>query len=458
MPSNLIDINGKLIRDNLISKQHVSTYKGDDLDKLIDEVCEKVSLVTGINKNRFERPQVRHYKQGDYFNLHHDYFTFDISSETDPKVLENMRRGGNRVSTLIIYLNDEFEGGETFFPWLNQAVKPKTGSLLRFDYHYDDALPNVKTDHCGMGVENGEKWIMTIFVHETDRSTRIENPKSFDAERAFYSNPQDAVFELECGPEDDRRVLSVTLPANNDPSSAIILGMTGGIESTLLLYILAALNETQKVPYHILPINIIYWYAKNKNAVAPPAPETGLNIREITNWVKRKTESPHIDRLFGWVMETINEDQKVGFASGLQQVLDYEKYLHLYSYAPEYKQFFRFWKIKWAYAGVNEVPPPNALPSRTIARRIPITDPRIFAPFSNLQKHHIIDAVLQLELEELFEVVRKCKVPHKTLDEKCQNLWQCEERRWGFRKLGLYDLGNKYFTNNSTLGESNGKE
>ena len=40
--------------------------------------------------------------------------------------------GGKRMLILMVYLNDEFNGGETVFPHYGDSVKPKKGSIILF--------------------------------------------------------------------------------------------------------------------------------------------------------------------------------------------------------------------------------------------------------------------------------------------------------------------------------------
>lgn len=446
--SKLVDYEGRQFLDEQITDQMLSSYSGADLTQAVETAVQTICSALHLDKSRLEVPQLRHYKEGSEFKFHHDYLSYELTENTDKVTRDLITKGGNRISTLIFYLNDDFSGGETYFPWLEKAVTPKTGSCVRFDYGYDDYMLNVFTDHRGMPVDKGEKWIMTIFIHEADTAVTMENFKKYTREREFYSDIQDAIFELECGPEYDRRTLKVELQANNDPSNTILLGMTGGMESTLLLYILAALNETQKIPYKIQPIGINFVNIFDES-VTMPQHEVGIGIPQIVNWVKEKTNSRHIKPMWTWRMRTIEEGQKLGFAVGLEQVLEYHKYLHLYDEdRPMYRQYFKYMQMKVAYTGQNELPPldGSGLITRPV-QRIPNQNPRILSPFQNLLKYHIIDAILQLGLEELFGVIMKCKVNHVKLEEPCHNLWQCEERRWGFQKLGLSELGYKYFCN-----------
>jgi prolyl 4-hydroxylase len=50
--------------------------------------------------------QVLRYKHGEKYEPHYDYFTDNV----------NTVRGGHRYATVLLYLTDVEEGGETVFP------------------------------------------------------------------------------------------------------------------------------------------------------------------------------------------------------------------------------------------------------------------------------------------------------------------------------------------------------
>ncbi|WP_240633464.1 2OG-Fe(II) oxygenase [Paenibacillus montanisoli] len=95
--------------------------------------------------------QILHYKAGQQYQPHLDYFTSgDVVN--------------NRISTLVMYLNDVEEGGETYFPSLRFAVTPKKGSAVYFEYFYNDPHLNELTQHAGNPVTAGEKWVATQWM------------------------------------------------------------------------------------------------------------------------------------------------------------------------------------------------------------------------------------------------------------------------------------------------------
>ncbi len=95
--------------------------------------------------------QILHYGPGEQYRPHYDYFASgDVVN--------------NRISTLVMYLNDVEEGGETYFPSLRFAVAPKKGGAVYFEYFYGDKRLNELTLHAGNPVTAGEKWVATQWM------------------------------------------------------------------------------------------------------------------------------------------------------------------------------------------------------------------------------------------------------------------------------------------------------
>ena len=76
--------------------------------------------------------------------------------------------------TVIAYLNDVQEGGETGFPELGINVPPKKGDTLVFHNTLQEdvaAYPriNPRSLHGGMPVIKGEKWMVNLWFRENLR-------------------------------------------------------------------------------------------------------------------------------------------------------------------------------------------------------------------------------------------------------------------------------------------------
>lgn len=109
--------------------------------------------------DRGEDLQVLHYKPGDRYEPHYDYF--DPDGAGAPALLA---RGGQRVATLLIYLREPERGGETTFPDLGLRFAAKRGCALFFSY--DRPHPSSQTLHGGAPVIAGEKWVATKWLRE----------------------------------------------------------------------------------------------------------------------------------------------------------------------------------------------------------------------------------------------------------------------------------------------------
>ncbi len=103
--------------------------------------------------------QVLRYSRGGEYLPHYDYF--DPVEAGTPKLLE---RGGQRVATLIMYLQSPEDGGATVFPDLNLQVTPTRGRAVFFSYAEPTAAS--LSLHGGAPVLAGHKWIATKWLRQ----------------------------------------------------------------------------------------------------------------------------------------------------------------------------------------------------------------------------------------------------------------------------------------------------
>jgi prolyl 4-hydroxylase len=97
----------------------------------------------GIPLKQMEEPQIVRYRSGEEFSWHYD--------EVPPTQLNN---GGQRVATLLVYLNTVKRGGGTIFRDLKNAngepltVKPVQGSALLFFPAFANGRPDDRYATC----------------------------------------------------------------------------------------------------------------------------------------------------------------------------------------------------------------------------------------------------------------------------------------------------------------------
>lgn len=90
-------------------------------------LMKKIYFLTGKPPEHCELPQVGRYLKDQKYLQHFD--AFDLSNEDGRRFASN---GGQRVVTVLVYLNDVNEGGHTSFPNLNLSIKPRQGNALVF--------------------------------------------------------------------------------------------------------------------------------------------------------------------------------------------------------------------------------------------------------------------------------------------------------------------------------------
>ncbi|CAB9497800.1 Probable prolyl 4-hydroxylase [Seminavis robusta] len=126
----------------------------DKLQKLMGEDCRPVSHA--------ETLQGQCYSAGEYFSAHTDWFEPD-SEEYN----KHCQRGGQRTWTVMVYLNNVTEGGETKFVHLERDFMPRQGWALAWNnLDADHETPNPWTLHEAMPVMEGKKYVLTKWFRE----------------------------------------------------------------------------------------------------------------------------------------------------------------------------------------------------------------------------------------------------------------------------------------------------
>jgi prolyl 4-hydroxylase len=127
----------------------------------IAQLDRRLSELMNMPVENGEGLQVVYYPTG---ALNAPHFDFLIPSNAANRA--SIARSGQRVSTLIVYLNDVEAGGETIFPKLGWSVVPKLGQGLYFEYVNARGELDESSLHGGNRVRAGVKWIVTKWMRE----------------------------------------------------------------------------------------------------------------------------------------------------------------------------------------------------------------------------------------------------------------------------------------------------
>jgi prolyl 4-hydroxylase len=126
---------------------------------LIARIEQRIATLLDWPLLNGEGLQILRYRPGAEYKPHHDYF--DPVHSGTPRILE---RGGQRVGTLVMYLNTPESGGATTFPDVGLEVAPVRGNAVFFSY--DRPHADTQTLHGGAPVIAGEKWVATKWLRE----------------------------------------------------------------------------------------------------------------------------------------------------------------------------------------------------------------------------------------------------------------------------------------------------
>ena len=146
--SPLAGTDGKIFYSNFRTS-YTSIIK-DKENTTLKSIYERVAFFLRVPQNYIEYLECVRYSPGQQFRPHWD---------TD--------KSEDRTHTLLLYLNDDFEGGETYFPQLNFKAKPQKGRVLYFKDRDEEQNIIPYSLHAGLPVNNGIKYACNIWVRNS---------------------------------------------------------------------------------------------------------------------------------------------------------------------------------------------------------------------------------------------------------------------------------------------------
>ncbi len=121
----------------------------------------RIAALTQRPDPAMEIAKVLHYQPGETFAVHYDYL-----DPNEPSYQAELSMRGQRTDTFLIYLNDDFEGGETHFPNIDVSYRGKTGDAIWFANVTPRGEPDEDTIHAGLPPTAGEKWLFSQWIRQ----------------------------------------------------------------------------------------------------------------------------------------------------------------------------------------------------------------------------------------------------------------------------------------------------
>lgn len=142
-------------------RNSMGMFFGLEETPFIARLDRRLSAVMNLPLENGEGLQVLRYGEGGATAPHFDYLL-----PTNDANRASIARSGQRVSTLLIYLNDVEGGGETLFPHVGFRVTPQPGNGIYFESCNSLGQLDRQSFHAGRPVTKGEKWVVTKWMRQ----------------------------------------------------------------------------------------------------------------------------------------------------------------------------------------------------------------------------------------------------------------------------------------------------
>jgi hypothetical protein len=148
-------------RAEIMRTAEAATFTLTQTDLVVVAVQEKLARAARVPLHWGEPPNLLHYAPGQEYRPHFDFI--------DPRVAAFQRELavlGQRIATCLVYLNDDFEGGETEFPHVGWRHRGKPGDAIVFNNVTSQGLPDGTSLHAGRPPTRGEKWVLSLWLRD----------------------------------------------------------------------------------------------------------------------------------------------------------------------------------------------------------------------------------------------------------------------------------------------------
>ncbi len=149
---------GRAVHDQVRTNSE-ATFALVDVDLPMLLLRERIANTVGVPVSNLENLSVFHYMPGQRFGSHVDW----LSPSRDRA---DIAANGQRPYTFLVYLNDDFDGGETHFIDIDRKLRGAAGDALFFRNVGQDGAPDLRTTHEGLTPTRGEKWLLSQFIRD----------------------------------------------------------------------------------------------------------------------------------------------------------------------------------------------------------------------------------------------------------------------------------------------------
>jgi prolyl 4-hydroxylase len=149
-PSVVNNAMGQPVRDPIRTSDGATIHWMIE-DPAVHALNRRLATVSGTAYEQGEATLILRYKGAQEYKPHFDF----VRSETN-----------QRFKTVLVYLNHDYKGGETYFPEIDLKVKGRKGDALIFTSALPDRSVDPLSKHAGLPVTQGVKYLCTKWIRE----------------------------------------------------------------------------------------------------------------------------------------------------------------------------------------------------------------------------------------------------------------------------------------------------
>ncbi len=138
-----------------------ASFRLVETDLVLAVIQQRVASASNLPVHWHEPPNLLHYAAGQEYRAHFDFINPGV-----PGARDQLEVFGQRAATFLVYLNDDFEGGETSFPKLGWHYRGRAGDALFFVNVTPDGRPDGLTLHAGLPPVRGQKWLLSLWIRD----------------------------------------------------------------------------------------------------------------------------------------------------------------------------------------------------------------------------------------------------------------------------------------------------
>ncbi|MEQ1819164.1 MAG: 2OG-Fe(II) oxygenase [Terricaulis sp.] len=155
-PAQVYEDSGTELKSNAGRSNSEGAYDLEAADLVLSVIHDRIARASGVPALNFEVGKLLRYQPGQTFARHSDFL--------QPGMQEYIDAFGQRVATFLVYLSDDYDGGETEFTEVNFKFKARKGDALMFLNVDANGDPDPMSMHAGLPPTRGEKWVLSQWL------------------------------------------------------------------------------------------------------------------------------------------------------------------------------------------------------------------------------------------------------------------------------------------------------